>query len=47
MVGDWNHSLVRWCDHSTNYQPQHRESIATEPYQRENQSERDVVPNHC
>ena len=27
MVGDWNHSLVRWCDHSTNYQLQHCESI--------------------
>ena len=20
MVGDWNHTLVRWCEHSTNYQ---------------------------
>ena len=26
MFSDWNHSLVRWCDHSTNTQPQHCES---------------------
>jgi len=46
MVGDRNHSTFRWCDHSTNYQLQHRESITAEHHQRENQSERDVIPDH-